>query len=368
MVETPHRDPRFLVWTWCLVVFPFLAVYAWLDHPLPAAFGPIARGVSPIYMGFKWLRFHPANESTHPGEHHIVVIGSSNFAGWGDDYRFSSRHRADSWGRHSFGANLERELRGAGIHARVSNLAVDGARLRSQIFLALYAMRSKPELVVFGLSTWTFIRDGDFLDPKPLIPMNTALEKLMDDFNPPVSEPSFMSYFQRQPKPRLRERLQVSAWDEAVAKAAKRLNGLYHKIGLPPSLVFPSPIRFVNEVRQMEEEARTHPGYDDLKPSPLFDEMAGIFPSAMKLLKSAADQTGTSLIVVAPPCASRWVNWFEGERVKEARQCGIRVMDLRGLPMHAEEQTYDGYHMTRRGNEDLARAFYQGLQPEGGLP
>lgn len=366
MVEKWLYDSRRLFWVWCFVVGPCLAIYLWLDHSTSQELGHISRGVSPIYTGLRWLRFHRANEPTNPKEYHIVVIGSSNFAGWGDDYRFFTRQRADLWGRHSFAANLERNLKKDGIQARVSNLAVNGARLRSQIFLFLYALRSKPDLMIFALSSWSFIRDGDFLDPKPMLQMNTALTQILSEFNDTKEDPFLKDYLTHQPHPPLKERLQVSPLDEVAAWTAIHLDHLYRKIGLPESLVFPSPKRFVDEVQKMEEEARKHPDSQDLKPSPIFQEMVDLFPHALSVLKAAADQKKIPMMALLPPSTSRWANWFYSERAKEIQQNGICLIDLRYLPMHSEEQTFDGYHFTRRGNEELARAFYEVLQQEKG--
>lgn len=353
---------------WLSLMIPVVAVHAWLSRVPPRAGWGIETGVAPIYTGFQWLRFHRAHAPKAPGERTMVILGSSNIAGWGDDYRWGARQKMDPWARHSFAAYLQEDFQRGGIPIRVENLAVNGSRLRSQIFLHLDALRDEPDYIVLALSSWTFIRDGDFRDPLPLVPMNTALAGLLlgTDFgSKPRSDVGLLEYLKYQPRPRANVALNASACDQLTAWCAAGMQGMYDGIGIPECVVAPTPKPVVDEVLAQEADIRAHPGDDDLKPGVIFEEMVGLFPKVLPVLRDTAAARGAKLIILAPPSCSRWDNWFNGERLKEAKAVGIRVVDLRHLPLHAEKETYDGHHYTREGNRKLAAEFLTALKRGG---
>ena len=351
-------------------MIPIAILEMWLVHtPSKESWG-ISVGISPIYEGFKWLRFHSIHAPKIQGERKMIILGSSNIAGWGDDYRWGARQHVDPWARHSFSEYLQKKFTQEGYQIDVTNLAVNGSRLRSQLFLYLYALRMKPDYIILALSHWTFIQDGDFRDPVPLLQMNTTLSHLLSETDYPNKdkcESALKEYLQKQPHPKVKVTLEPSVSDQLTAYAAVQLKNIYHYIGLPESLVAPTPQPVVNEMLSMEADIRSHSNNDDLKTACIFDEMSTLFPKVLPILKESAAHHGVKLVIMIPPSASRWENWFHGLRKHEVETAGIPTIDLREIVIHSEKETYDGHHFTREGNRLLAEKFFIAMKQNGNL-
>jgi hypothetical protein len=320
-----------------------------------------------IYTGLKWLPLHEVNAPASPGVKRIVVVGSSNLAGWGTDWRWMARQRMDPWGRTSFSCELERELRARGLDARVINLAVNGARLRSQLFLHLYALERHPDLVVFAISSWMFIRDGDFRDPKNMLSMNDGLRQLLDrdtGGSPLDGAPAIRAYLAQQPSSRMSRGLGRPTRMEALAGvAARKVRGAYERIGLPPSCSMPPPDDLLAAAQKTVGEVPS-----PRVPSPVLDEMVGLFPNVAALLHSSAQQAKVRLVGLVVPTASPAVNAFLGDRLHEMQAMRMTCVDLRGLPMRPGVETYDGHHFTATGHRTFAAAFADEIVRGGLLP
>lgn len=320
-----------------------------------------------IYTGLKWLPLHEVNAPPPAGTKRIVVVGSSNLAGWGTDWRWMARQRMDVWDRLSFSRELERELRARGVKVRVLSLAVNGARLRSQLFLHLYALERRPDMVVFALSPWTFLGDGDFRDPKNMLSMNDGLRQLLDRAEaatPLDGARTVRAHLARQPSPPMSHGLGPTTGMEALTGvAAGKIRRAGEQLGLPPARAMPSPPRLLAEVERATGEVPSPSG-----PSPVLDEMVGIFPDAAALLRSSAQRAHTRLVGLGVPTASPAVNAFLAERLHEMQAMRIACVDLLGRPMRPGIETYDGHHFTAAGHRALAAAFADELLRGGLLP
>lgn len=320
-----------------------------------------------IYTGLKWLPLHEVNAPAPAGAKRIVVIGSSNLAGWGADWRWFARQHMDPWDRASFSRELERELRARGMNVRVINLAVNGARLRSQLFLHLYALERHPDLVVFALSPWTFVRDGDFRDPKNMLSMNDGLRQLLDRVRggrPLDGARTLRAHLARQPSSPMSHGLDRPTGMEAFAGvAAGKVRGAYERVGLPPFRAMPPPARLLAEVEKTTGEVPSPEA-----PSPVLDEMVGLFPDAAALLRSSAQRAEVRLVGLVVPTASPTVNAFLGERLHEMQAMRMTCVDLRDRPMRPGIETYDGHHFTAAGHRAFAAAFADEIVRGGLLP
>jgi hypothetical protein len=351
---------------WILIMGNLCVVFAYFDSQKPNPNWNVSLGVSSVYEGLKWLRFHRANAPREPGQKQMVLLGSSNLAGWGTDYRVGTRRRGDTWGSATFTKFLEDDFQERGCNVQVSNLAVNGGRLRSQFFLFLYTLPKRPDVIMIGLSSWAFIFDGDFTHPKPMQQMNTKLIDLLQ--SAPVSQDlktPILKYIETQPLPKFVERLEPSMFDQLIAMTGSFLKKTYIQVGLPPPIDAPTPEPVLREIHKMDESRRAHPSNEDLSPSPVFQEMAALFPHILPVMKSLADTYHVRLMFFIPPDSERAVDYFYDSLKKQILDSGIEIMDLRTMPMNAGVETYDGHHFTQRGNKELADEFIKKFQKQG---
>lgn len=359
-IATASPSPWRVLAAWLAAIGP-LAILGIALSRLEAGPGWTGRAATlRIYTGLKWLPLHEVNAPASVDTRRIVVIGSSNIAGWGVDWRWSARQRMDPWDRFSFSRELERELRARGVRARVISLAVNGARLRSQLFLHLYALERRPDMVVFALSPWTFLRDGDFRDPKNMLSMNDGLRRLLEragDGKPLDGARTVRAHLARQPSAPMPRGLGRPTILEALAGiAAGKVRDAYERIGLVPALFMPPPARQLAEMQKMAKEVPSPEA-----PSPVLDEMVGLFPDAAALLRSSSQRADVRLVGLAVPTASPAVNAFLGERLHEMQAMRIPCVDLLGRRMRPGVETYDGHHFTAEGHRALAAAFAEEL-------
>lgn len=363
--DQKHLDSSgwFLAALCLLITAPAIICFMWTNS-IPAAPGRVA--LTPIYTGLKWLKFHSVNLPHPPSEPHVVLIGSSNVAGHGNDYRMLTRDRIDLWNRQSFPFFLEERLRAGGTRARVSNLALNGCGLRSELFLYLYALEQKPDLIIFALSEGSFAGDGNFRNPKNLQCMNDGLLALLARCQYPDKariETELLEYMSRQPRVAWRENLQPTRWDAIIAFVARSLQGAYLRIGLPEFVAAPSPKDLETFVEGMlAEREMTDPVAQASRQMADTREMASLFPSILPILKNTADRAGVRLVVLLPPSGSSFSRWFLGQRRREAESCGIETIDLIHMRLEMDRNTFDGRHLTGKGGMEMADACWMELR------
>ncbi|MDD2707037.1 MAG: SGNH/GDSL hydrolase family protein [Verrucomicrobiae bacterium] len=360
---------RIAVGIWITLMLAGISVYFWLDCQTLEIDSKKNVGVSPIYLGYAWLRFHRVWQPEEKGEKRIVVLGASAIAGWGLDYRWSTRGRVDPWGRRSFSALLEKQMRRSDGNVRVVNLAVNGIRLRSIMFLHLVSLKTKPQLVVLGFTSGFLGDDGDFRWPWSLRSMNRHLEELLDDIHYPGKkdvEASFREYLRRQPSGWVRVRLNPSFFDHGIARMAWSMRHGYEWMGLPEFQVVPTPHSFLeNRLRKKTAMVRSEKLEDGSLVSE--QEMLKLFPDALAIMKKTAEASGVKWLVLVPPCQEGGRDDFYDRRIGDMKKMGVKVVDLRRIPMQMGTDIYDGSHFTAEGNEKLAAAFKNALDEMGGL-
>jgi hypothetical protein len=360
-----NHPSRRLILIWLSVCLPMAVLFV-IAVRTPGSAEGLHQGLSPIYTGIRWLRFHSVNAALPKDRKHVVVLGASNMAGWGDDYRWMTRQKTDLWGRYSFPEYLQKAWRESEPAIKVSNLAVNGARFRSQFFLYLYTLEKKPDLIVWGLSKWTFIRDGDFRDPEPLLHMNSGVKDLlsrMDYEGKGRIDSEFLAYLQQQPSPAFQSELQASKWDERVAWVASGIHKIYSTLGLPHAVASPAPSKLRSDLLNMVQARDASMFEQQCRDSmAVFGEMVDLFPKALPLIKKLSESQGVRLVMLIPPCPDPLEGYFLRLRKEEMEAVGLEVLDLSQLSMDLERETFDGSHFTRAGNERFAREFLSRYQ------
>ncbi|OQW50261.1 MAG: hypothetical protein A4S09_00255 [Proteobacteria bacterium SG_bin7] len=120
------------------------------------SFPPFPKSFLKNYPGFENLYLHEIMQPT--GGKRVAILGSSATASWGWDYRWPMGY-SDPWGRPAIATHLSEYL---GPNFNVFNLAVNGGKIRTDLYLFLLAIENNCSEILYGVSAYPFLDEMDF--------------------------------------------------------------------------------------------------------------------------------------------------------------------------------------------------------------
>lgn len=313
---------------------------------------PATDGFARLFPGVERLKFHEITRPPGKPCDTVVLIGGSNIASWGADYRWSARNgwKYDYWGRASIAHLLERQLRWHGPELKVYNLALNGSSLRDDFFMFLWAVENRPDAILYGINAVGLLHGGGFAS---LPAMNTGLEQMLARQIPSGNRDRhrrFVEHLRQQPHAAFETR-PCSWWDLLVFRAGQLLQRAYHTIGLPPLVVKtrePDPgllesMRNVNA----DEIALFLDRYHAAMKTPVAD--------ALPLMAAIARARGIRFEAFLAPDKFPVDRALQAEYRQALEADGIPVFDLTLLDTPVGAETFDGVHHNLHGNARIAR-------------
>ena len=353
-----HRFPRDQPWIQqlsflkhvLLIFWPLIFIITCLSHLESKS--PIV-GFAPLFTGVQRLKYHEIN---HPHKSSkVVLIGGSNIASWGNDYRWGSaeyQHKYDYWGRSSIAFFLAQELHQRGHQLEVHNLAINGGSLRDDFFMFLWAVNQGADTILYGGNAAGLLYGGGF---RFLPIMNDGIEKMLalqQYGEKSKREPRFLEYLKTQSKIPY-QTPKVSCWDSAVAVTGRGLQEVYRWIGLPPIVVkIQEPTAELTKQFAITDEAQRQnviTQFEQVLQSP--------FAEVVPIMASIARTHGIRFEIFFSPDHYEIDKELQRRYLPLIESTGIKVFDLTDMETQVGKETYDGVHHNQFGNRKIALAL-----------